>query len=104
MDERQPVQVGIDLRPIPLVVGEETYHFNPDPDGAFFAAVARIRSDKTENYEFVESLRKVMADQIVVPAEKKAFLARKLGLPGLNAVAKTYSAAVLADPTSPPTQ
>ena len=99
MDERTPVQAGIDLRPIPIVFGDDTYHFNPDPDGSFFATVSRIRAERDDDFAFVESLHKVLGTEITVPAERKAFLARKIGLAGLNAIAKAYAAAVLADPT-----
>ncbi len=99
MDERAPIQVGIDLRPIPLVFGDDTYHFNPDPGGDFFATVSRIRAERTDDFGFVDSLHKVLATEITVPAERKQFLARKIGLAGLNAIASAYAAAVLADPT-----
>lgn len=101
MDERTPIQVGIDLRPIPLQVGENVYHFNPDPGGEFFATVARIdtKPDDSTDWTFVEELRKVLASQIVDPAEKKAFLASRLGVGSLNAMSKVYAKTVFADPT-----
>jgi hypothetical protein len=101
MDAREPVQVGIDLRPIPLVLGDDTYHFNADPGGDFFSTVAQIdtQGKGSGDYGFIEELRKVLASQIVVPTEKKAFMAAKIGLPALNALSKTYARTVMSDPT-----
>lgn len=101
-NERQPVQVGIDLRPIPLEMSDgTTYHFNPDPPKEFFAEVARIKNDDgpDDDYEFVDSLRQVLAGQIVDETESQSFIERNFGLPALNAISSTYASAVLGRPT-----
>lgn len=101
-DERTPIQVGIDLRPIPLQMSDgNIFRFDPDPGKQFFETVSRIRQerdgDDEADYSFIDDLRKILASQIVDPEERKAFTKRAYGLPALNDISKTYSRAVLGD-------
>lgn len=103
-DERTPVPVGIDLRPIPLEMSDgKTYHFNADPPKEFFATVARVKAEGrdsgVDDYEFVDSLREVLLSQIVTDEDQEAYTEANYGLAALNALSKSYAKAVLGDPT-----
>ena len=98
MDERTPVQVGIDLRPIPLEMSDgKTYHFSADPDAEFFSTVSRIKGDREDetDFGFVKVMRDALATQITVPAARTAFTKAKYGLAALNSLSESYTAAVL---------
>jgi hypothetical protein len=110
MSERQPLQVGIDLRPIPLQMEDEAgtvWLFNPDPDKQFFATVARIKDNDDDDqtdpayWDYIDELREVIGSQILDETERTEFMAREYGLKALDAIAKTYSAGVSGRPTEP---
>lgn len=103
-EEREPVQVGIDLRPIPLRLTDgSVFSFNPDPDKQFFATVSRLKADrqKDDDWEFIDTLRDVLASQIVDEKQRAEFLKNNYGLAVLNDVAHTYSEEALDRPTRP---
>jgi hypothetical protein len=115
MSERQPIMVGIDLRPIPLQMQDDEgtiYHFNPDPDTEFFAAVSRLKESKNktsddpdsedgDEYAFVDDLRATLRTQIVSEEDQKVYDNHHYGLTALDEIADTYAAAVLGRPTQP---
>lgn len=106
MTERTPLQVGIDLRPIPLQMTDgSVFHFNPDPTKEFFATVARIKEDKPDEdrtdpayWEFIDELRDVLGSQIVDPDDLKLWVKKAYSLAALNDISKTYSDGVLNRP------
>lgn len=109
MTGRTPLQVGIDLRPLPLQMQDGTvWSFNPDPGKEFFATVALIKEDKDDDdptdpayWDFIDQLREVLATQMTDDKERKEFLTRGYGLAALNSISKTYSDGVLGRPTQP---
>lgn len=102
-EDRKPIQVGIDLRPIPLELSDGTvFHFNPDPPKEFFQTVSQLKEDRNDDdsdWEFIDTLRKTLADQVIGVGERKAFTARKFGLAALNKISTAYSEGVLGSPT-----
>lgn len=106
MDERTPIQIGVDLRPLPLALSDgETWMFNPDPDKDFFAKIAKIGKDlqkvegDTEDMDWgaIDEIRNTLAGQLTERVED--FVARNYGLAVLSAMAAAYAESVVAIPT-----
>lgn len=103
---RTPVQVGIDLRPVPLALSDGTvWNFNSDPDTSFFAKSQQLASqmqaeDGVENMtQIVDEMRQALAEQIVDPAERERFITRRYGMAVLGALSASYAEQVVALPT-----
>lgn len=103
--ERTPVQVGIDLRPLPLRLDAETvFHFNPDPDKEFFSETQRLGKEMSDEsnegmWDAIDRMRDTLASQIVDENERKLFMDKKYGMAVLGAIASTYAEQVVALPT-----
>jgi hypothetical protein len=107
MEERTPVQVGVDLRPIPLNLSDgESYPFNADPPKHFFSETERLakemQKDKVDKWDVVDRMREVLADQIVDEERRAAFMKHEYGFAVLGSIAKTYAEQVVALPTQSP--
>lgn len=109
-DQREPVKVGIDLRPIPMEMSDgNIYHMNPDPPKEFYASVSRNKEERVaasnsedpevDEWEFIDALREILATQITTDEDKKTFAEANYGLAALNDLARAYSATVLGRPT-----
>jgi hypothetical protein len=103
---RTPVQVGIDLRPVPLALSDGTvWNFNPDPDTSFFAKSQQLATqmqaeDGAEHMEqIINEMRTALADQIVDKAERDKFVKRGYGMAVLGALSAAYAEQVVALPT-----
>lgn len=104
-EERQVVQIGVDLRPVPLrLPGEEVvWLFNADPDVEFFASLEKVgtslEGDGEDRWESVNTMREILTSALVQPAQRKAFAERKYGLAGLMGLARAYTEQVVGTPT-----
>lgn len=104
MEARQPVQVGVDLRPIPIRMTEdEVWYFNADPEKKFFSDIQqigkRMQVEDDTKWDAVDEMRDALAAQILETAERKEFLKRNYGLAALSGIAKAYAETVVAVPT-----
>lgn len=104
-DERQVVQIGVDLRPVPLrLPGEDViWLFNADPDVDFFASMEKVgtalEGEGENRWESVETMRGILKDALVDSKQRKEFIDRKYGLAGLMGLAKAYTEQVVGNPT-----
>lgn len=104
-EERQVVQIGVDLRPVPLrLPGEEViWLFNADPDVGFFSSLEKVGtvldSDDEDRWGAVETMRTILKDALIEPAQQKAFMDRNYGLAGLVGLSKAYTEQVVGTPT-----
>lgn len=104
MEERKPVQVGVDLRPIPIELREgEKWYFNADPPKDFFALISNIgkamQVEDDTRWDAVDAMRDALAQQILDPAEAENFVSHNYGLAALSGIAKAYAETVVALPT-----
>lgn len=104
MDEqRKPIQIGIDLRPVPLEMSDgQVWHFNPDPAKDFFKQLAGIGKDLQKegddlNWDVVDQIRDSLAKELTEGTDE--FLAKNYGLAVLSAIAAAYAESVVAIPT-----
>lgn len=104
--EREPVDIGVDLRPLPLKVGEEIWYFNPDPGKTFFgrlaATAAQLQNNQSEEdvLEAMDELERLLIAELVRPGQKKSFKG-KYGLGVLSALAQKLPEAITGLPTPP---
>lgn len=104
-EERQVVQIGVDLRPVPLrLPGEEVvWLFNADPDVEFFSSLEKVGTvldgEGEDRWEAVETMRKILLDALVDPQQQKDFTKRKYGLAALVGLSKAYVEQVVGTPT-----
>lgn len=103
---RTPVQVGIDLRPVPLALSDGTvWNFNSDPDTAFFSKSQQLATqmqaeDGVDNMDrIVNEMRSALAEQLVDEKEREQFIARSYGMAVLGALSAAYAEQVVALPT-----
>lgn len=107
MAERKPIQIGVDLRPIPMALSDgETWMFHPDPGKSFFAEVSKIgkamqAGDESEvDWEVIDNMRDSLISQLVDGREDD-FREKNYGLTVLGALAAAYAEEVVALPTQP---
>lgn len=106
-DERAAIDIGVDLRPLPLKVGDDIWLFNPDPGKEFFGALARAgarlennRSEEDVN-EGLDALRDILSAELTRADQVEEFISRNYGLAVLTALSRVYPEQVTGIPTVP---
>ena len=104
--ERAAVDIGVDLRPLPLKVGEDIWYFNPDPGKSFFGRLASaaqaLKGNESEEdvLSAMDELEATLIAELVRPGQKKTFKG-KYGLGVLSALAQKLPEAITGLPTPP---
>lgn len=110
MDDRQPIQLGVDLRPLPLQMpGEDTiWLFDPDPGKSFFLRIAEaqklltsVEEDPDSYGTAFDTLTDAIAQGLVQKTQRAAFVKREYGLKSLTQILQELMKDVADLPTPP---
>lgn len=106
-NDRQVVQVGVDLRPLPLGVGPDVWMFDPDPAKEFFVRLSVLSKkmqagadDDESRWDAIDGMRDLLADALIGGSDDRAaFIAKGYGMTALGGIAKAYAEQVAGVPT-----
>lgn len=101
MTDREPVQIGVDLRPLPLDIGGEIWLFNPDPGKEFFAELAIVENTDDEDAEAVIDAMYAALNKAILPEMLDDFVAKSFGLKVLTGIANALTKELTDLPTVP---
>lgn len=109
MDEREPILIGVDVRPLPLQVGPDVWYFKSDVGKKFFAHAARMAEIKKKgNDTDVIKVLDIMEDSlaaVLVPLDDRdqeaEFREKDYGIGVLTALTEKLTEELSDLPTEP---